>query len=580
MLSRVPPGFMFHSLLRHRFWTLVLFVIALGGLTTALFELDDIRHEQSVSWDWEVSWFPPSTLPTASAESGVRVRVEVPEATFADELIPIRADSCTITDSASRTQKYPGRSAICVFDEASRTADFTYDIVLYGYQGLITRLAQNGVEAKTLIWFIINNEFPESGDCHPMYGVSITTCPVEDGDELLLFSDDDSTYPPLALTIEDSTILINERARVTVTDARTEGAVSDASVWFGNATVQTDTNGEAVFSSKSSATLDVYAEKDQTIRSRRFPLGIQDVAAVNVTVEERTDVEKNRLVGVTTTLLDDTFLDLATILGAIMVYCEEESYVCRASDAGELVEFRGMSDVVVTKNDRESADLFESVMQGDRVRVALPAADQPAPADDTPPPSEPPSSPLPPSEPPSNELPPSSPPPSPSPDTPEQDAPSLLDPVPVISPAIPPASESPADADTPDRNDQDTASDSEDEEEKTLENNEESAARGNVSGNRAAASVRDVNVALESQEEAEHREEARGETNTPVAFQSDSVEEPREEQSDDRSPLVLGASVEQTGAAWLIVLLLVSSGVAFGTGIRLLRCVVSSGRSA
>lgn len=214
--------------------------------------------------------FVVSVIPIAvfsSEDHSALVRIETRDEHVADGSITLTDEPCTIY---SRTQKvsreFSGTRAVCAFDALATEIGLPYVIEFYGETGLLKGFRFNGTDYATSIWFAINQDFSPVDQCDSIWGVSLTTCDLNAGDELIIIHDQSSFYPFLELS-EDELRPAGQTSELRVVDVVTHAMIPDASVKCGSDQKTSNAQGIAEFVFEAEGDYECVAEKPDHYRS-------------------------------------------------------------------------------------------------------------------------------------------------------------------------------------------------------------------------------------------------------------------------------------------------------------------------
>ncbi len=227
----------------------------------------------------------------AATYYGIDVRIEAEETLFSDT-VWITDEGCTVTDASGVTSIIEGASAICAFTAAADQAGLSYELLDYGF-GLYLNSIDEYIGDLSNYWLYYVNY--ESGS------VGLADYLLSDGDELLLSYGSDLSA--LRLTLDAVQITTGEEVTATVdyysydwmTDSGEYLPAENVGVTFGNTTILTDMNGQAVFSTDDSAAYSVQADADNYTRSYVTTLRVyQRIGSFNTLSKyRRTEIRKN-----------------------------------------------------------------------------------------------------------------------------------------------------------------------------------------------------------------------------------------------------------------------------------------------
>ncbi len=223
----------------------------------------------------------PGVEPLPEPKQFAYGRVEVPETSLGYGSVEMPKDAtCRVTgkDSFNRdtSYTYSSNTAVCVLDALSKEDGFSYALRFYSpWKALLTSLEKDGTKYESSIWFAINNDLSPSENCDDLIGVSLTSCTLENNDELLIFYDDSSFYPILKIVeAPGQTYEVSKEATFTIQTAESDAGVSGAMLVCGNNTAMSDILGKAVIRLTAEGKTECYAQKSEYIRSRRVEITV------------------------------------------------------------------------------------------------------------------------------------------------------------------------------------------------------------------------------------------------------------------------------------------------------------------
>jgi len=207
---------------------------------------------------------PPQHEHYNLSEIVVHIRIEGKNETICSTNITLTNKSINITANSGNNYSINGLSILSALDKASKTCIFDYRIndTWYAYYGLFLQSISNDSD-----WwhYWINYNLPM---------VSIDKYILNNSDYILLGYSETWMPSPLRISLDKNSVLIDEEFTVHVEAINNTAwnPVKDAIVYVGNLSFKTDADGNIKISISSPGIYEVYAEKNNYIRSERKEL--------------------------------------------------------------------------------------------------------------------------------------------------------------------------------------------------------------------------------------------------------------------------------------------------------------------